>query len=367
MKFKIQRESILKPLNIVNGVVERRQTLPILSNVYLAIDNDNVMSLKTTDLEVELISKTLLDNAQPGEVTIPAKKLLDICRTLPESAQVEISLKNDKVLLKSGKSRFTLSTLPTSEFPGTENVTNKLQFVIAQKQFKNIIGRTQFAMAQQDVRYYLNGLMFEVGASVLRAVATDGHRLSLCDTAVSVEVKDLQSVIVPRKGVIELHRLLSDSDDEATVSISNNHIKVEMNDITFTSKLVEGRFPDYARVLPQHVDKIVYADREHLKQALTRASILSNEKYRGIRLQLTNGEIKALANNPELEEAEEVIDVVYQGADLEIGFNVNYVIDALSAIDSTEVQLGFSDSNSSCLIQPKGVDNCKYVVMPMRL
>ena len=173
MKFKTQRESILKPLNIVNGVVERRQTLPILSNVYLAIDNDNVMSLKTTDLEVELISKTLLDNAQPGEVTIPAKKLLDICRTLPESAQVEISLKNDKVLLKSGKSRFTLSTLPTSEFPGTENVTNKLQFVIAQKQFKNIIGRTQFAMAQQDVRYYLNGLMFEVGASVLRAVATD--------------------------------------------------------------------------------------------------------------------------------------------------------------------------------------------------
>ncbi len=367
MKFKTQRESILKPLNIVNGVVERRQTLPILSNVYLTINDDNILSLKTTDSEVELVAKTILDKAQPGEVTIPARKLLDICRTLPEGAEVEISLKNDKVLIKSGKSRFTLSTLPTSEFPGTKNVDNTLQFTVSQKQLKYIIGRTQFAMAQQDVRYYLNGLMLEVSARVLRAVATDGHRLALCDTEVSAEVNEVQSVIVPRKGVMELHRLLADSDDSATVSISNNHIKVEMNDITFVSKLVDGRFPDYARVLPQKVDKIVFADRDQLKQALTRASILSNEKYRGIRLQLTNGEIKALANNPELEEAEEVIDVDYDGADLEIGFNVNYIIDALSAIESTEVQLGFSDSNSSCLIQPKGVDENKYVVMPMRL
>ncbi len=367
MKFKTQRESILKPLNIVNGVVERRQTLPILSNVYLAISEDNCLSLKTTDSEVELVAKTMLDNAQPGEATIPARKLLDICRTLPEGAEVEISLKNDKVLIKSGKSRFTLSTLPTSEFPSTENVSHTLQFTVSQKQLKYIIGRTQFAMAQQDVRYYLNGLMFEVSASVLRAVATDGHRLALCDTEISAEVNEVQSIIVPRKGVMELHRLLADSDESATIGISNNHIKVEMNDIIFVSKLVDGRFPDYARVLPQKIDKIVFADRDLLKQALTRASILSNEKYRGIRLQLIKGEIKALANNPELEEAEEVIDVDYDGADLEIGFNVNYIIDALSAIESTEVQLGFSDSSSSCLIQPKGVDENKYVVMPMRL
>lgn len=367
MKFKTQRESILKPLNIVSGIVERRQTLPILSNVYLAVSSDNTMSLKTTDSEVELVAKTVLDNAQPGEVTIPARKLLDICRTLPEGAEVAVSLKNDKVLIKSGKSRFTLSTLPTSEFPGSKNVSNTLQFTVPQKQLKYIIGRTQFAMAQQDVRYYLNGLMLEVSARVLRAVATDGHRLALCDTEVSAEVNEVQSVIVPRKGVMELHRLLADSDDGATISISNNHIKVEMNDITFVSKLVDGRFPDYARVLPQKVDKIVFADRDQLKQALTRASILSNEKYRGIRLQLTKGEIKALANNSELEEAEEVIDVDYDGADMEIGFNVNYIIDALSVIESTEVQLGFSDSNSSCLIQPKGVDENKYVVMPMRL
>lgn len=367
MKFKIQRESILKPLNIVSGVVERRQTLPILSNILLKISDDNELSMTTTDLEVELISKMTIDDADPGEITIPARKLLDICRTLPEGAIVEMSLKNDKVTLKSGKSRFTLATLPVSDFPSTEDISNNVHFSIPQKQLRNIIGRTQFAMAQQDVRYYLNGLLLEVSADKLRAVATDGHRLSLCDTDVSAEVSEIQNIIVPRKGVMELHRLLEDVEDEARISIGANHIKVELEDISFTSKLVDGRFPDYERVLPQRVDKIVYSERDSLKQALTRASILSNEKYRGIRLQLKNGEICALANNPDLEEAEEVIDVVYEGDELEIGFNVNYIIDALSAIESPDVQLGFSDSNSSCLIQPKGEDSCKYVVMPMRL
>jgi len=368
MKFKIQRESILKPLNIVSGVVERRQTLPILSNILLTIDAESIMSMTTTDLEVELNSSIQLDEvAEPGEITIPARKLLDICRTLPEGALVEMSLKGDKVTLKSGKSRFILATLPVSDFPATEQLKNPLTITIPQSNLKNVIARTQFAMAQQDVRYYLNGLLLEVSANKLRAVATDGHRLSLCDTEVSAEVSDVQNVIVPRKGVIELHRLLADNDDNVAISLGTNHIRVEFEDIVFTSKLVDGRFPDYARVLPQNVDKIVYSDRETLRQALTRASILSNEKYRGIRLQLKAGEIKALANNPELEEAEEVIDVDYDGSDLEIGFNVNYIIDALSAIPSNDVQLGFSDSNSSCLVQPKGDDDCKYVVMPMRL
>lgn len=367
MKFKIQREHLLKPLNIVSGVVERRQTLPILSNILLKISSENILSMTTTDLEVELVSRTTLENAEAGEITIPARKLLDICRTLPEGAELELTLKSDKVAIRSGKSRFTLSTLPVNDFPSTEGIDGQLEFTVPQQQLKNIIGRTQFAMAQQDVRYYLNGLMLEVTVDQLRAVATDGHRLSLCDTEVSAEVSETQNIIVPRKGVIEIHRLLEDSEDPATISIGSNHIKIEMNDITFTSKLVDGRFPDYERVLPQSIDKNVFADRDLLKQALTRASILSNEKYRGIRLVLNTGEIKALANNPELEEAEEIIDVVYEGPELEIGFNVNYVIDALSAIDSTEVQLGFSDSNSSCLIQPKGEEASKYVVMPMRL
>ena len=368
MKFKIQRESILKPLNIVSGVVERRQTLPILSNILLTINDENILSMTTTDLEVELNSSIQLDDVkEPGEITIPARKLLDICRTLPEGAMVEMSLKGEKLTLKSGKSRFILSTLPVSDFPATEQLKNPLQISITQNNLKSVIARTQFAMAQQDVRYYLNGLLLEVSANKLRAVATDGHRLSLCDTEVSAEVSDVQNVIVPRKGVIELHRLLADNDESVAISLGTNHIRVEFEDIVFTSKLVDGRFPDYARVLPQNVDKIVYSDRETLRQALTRASILSNEKYRGIRIQLKAGEIKAIANNPELEEAEEVIDVEYDGADLEIGFNVNYIIDALSAISSNEVQLGFSDSNSSCLVQPKGDDTCKYVVMPMRL
>ena len=367
MKFKIQRENLLKPLNIVSGVVERRQTLPILSNVLISISEDNILSMTTTDLEVELISNISVENATAGEITVPARKLLDICRTLPEGAELELTLKKDKITIRSGKSRFTLSTLPVKDFPSTEGIDSKLKFTIPQLALKNIIGRTQFAMAQQDVRYYLNGLMFEVSVDNLRAVATDGHRLSLCDTEVSAEVNEAQNIIVPRKGIIEIHRLLSDSDNPATVSIGTNHIRIEMDDICFTSKLVDGRFPDYERVLPQKIDKHVFASKDLLKQALTRASILSNEKYRGIRIILNSGEIKATANNPELEEAEEVIDVVYEGPELEIGFNVNYVIDALSAIEATEVELGFSDSNSSCLIQPKGDEASKYVVMPMRL
>ena len=367
MKFTVQRETMLKPLQVVSGVVERRQTLPILSNILLNIDENKTLSMIATDLEVELIAKMKLDDAEPGITTLPARKIMDICRALPDEVQVEVAVSGEKAILRSGKSRFTLSTLPANEFPEIKSINNPIKFSISQRILKDIIGKTQFSMAQQDVRYYLNGLLLEIGGNYVRSVATDGHRLSFCEVIADIDTKEVHQVIVPRKGVLELNRLLEDVENSAEVSINTNHIKVQLNNISFTSKLIDGKFPDYDRVIPKNTNKIVFADRENLKQSLVRTSILSNEKYRGIRLQLSENQLQAIANNPELEEAEETIEVEYKGENLEIGFNVNYIIEALSALDSSDVQLEFSNSEGSCLIKPKDVESCKYVIMPMRL
>ncbi len=366
MKFIIQREAILKPLQIVSGVVERRQTLPILSNVLIDVSPEG-LALTATDLEVEMRVNTPLDMPQGGKTTLPARKFMDICRALPEGAVLEVTVDKDRAVIKSAKSRFVLATLPPAEFPNIEEMRPVLEFSIAQGLLKRLIERTQFAMANQDVRYYLNGLLLEVGGEELRAIATDGHRLAYCSTQNSIKTEENQNIIIPRKGVNELQRLLSDTDQLVQVQIGTNHIRVMTEELKFTSKLIDGHFPDYQRVIPQNPDKLIISDRETLRQAVQRTSILTNEKYRSIRLQLEPQSLKVLAHNPEQEEAEEEIAVDYTGPGLEIGFNSTYILDALAAVTGDDVELRLSDSNSCCLIQGVGDTRCKYVVMPMRL
>ncbi len=368
MKFSIQRESILKPLQTITGVVERRQTLPVLSNLLLSVGSDG-LSMTATDLEVEMIARLPLQGAEPGDITLPARKLVDICKALPENAQIDIVYDADKerATIKSGKSRFNLTTLPVTEFPNIEEVKGSFEFEVEQDVLKQLIDNTAFAMAQQDVRYYLNGLLLEVDSGMIRAVATDGHRLAVCEHEADVSPGEKIQVILPRKGVMELSRLLAEDGSPAKITVGSNHLCITLEDYTFTSKLIDGKFPDYQRVIPRNSDKDVTADRELLRQALVRTSILSNEKYRGIRLRLQDGLLQAQANNPEMEEAEEEIEVQYQGDKLEIGFNVSYLLDALNAIHTSNVKMALGDANSSCVMQPEGQSACTYVIMPMRL
>ncbi len=366
MKFSIQRETFLKPLQQVIGVVERRQTLPVLGNVLVNAGKKQV-KLTATDLEVELQAQVAIAVDEPGDITLPARKLLDICRTLPEQAQLDISVKNERALVKSGKSRFTLSTLPASEFPVVDKIKSAQKFVLPEEELHGLIERTSFAMAQQDVRYYLNGLMLEPDQGALRAVATDGHRLAMCQIAAETGEAGTQQVIVPRKGVQELQRLLEDSGNHVKMEIGSNHIRITTDELRFTSKLIDGRFPDYQRVIPKNADKQLQVDREQLRQALTRTSILSNEKYRGIRLDISENNIKIQAHNPEQEEAVEELEARYADDPLVVGFNVTYILDVLNVLDSSDVDVYLNDANSSVMIVQPGAEACRYVVMPMRL
>ncbi|WP_079204102.1 MULTISPECIES: DNA polymerase III subunit beta [Pseudomonas] len=367
MHFTIQREALLKPLQLVAGVVERRQTLPVLSNVLLVVEGQQ-LSLTGTDLEVELVGRVSLDEpAEPGEITVPARKLMDICKSLPNDALIDIRVDDQKLLVKAGRSRFSLSTLPANDFPTVEEGPGSLTLSLSQSRLRRLIERTSFAMAQQDVRYYLNGMLLEVQTGILRAVATDGHRLAMCSMAAEIEQTERHQVIVPRKGILELARLLTEQDANVSIVLGQHHIRATTGEFTFTSKLVDGKFPDYERVLPRGGDKLVVADRQGLREAFSRTAILSNEKYRGIRLQLASGLLKIQANNPEQEEAEEEIAVDYNGNQLEIGFNVSYLLDVLGVMTTEQVRLILSDSNSSALVQEADNDDSAYVVMPMRL
>ncbi|GGO66809.1 DNA polymerase III subunit beta [Bowmanella pacifica] len=367
MKFTISRENFLQPLQLVAGAVERRHTLPILSNVLIKV-SEGTLWLTGTDLEVELISNvTLAGQCEDGEITVPAKKLLDIVKGFSDVGDVEFVVEGNKALLKSGRGRYSLSTLPASEYPNLEDWQGEIEFEISQSQLKRLIDSTHFSMAQQDVRYYLNGMSLETEDGIIRTVATDGHRLALCRTPYEGTPLPDRQVIIPRKGVMEISRLIENDDKSLKVQIGANHIRIFSTDFIFTSKLVDGRFPDYRRVLPKDGDKRVEASKETLKQAFSRASILSNEKFRGVRLNLASGELKITANNPEQEEAEEIVDVQYQGDSLEIGFNVAYLIDVLNALGSENVCISMSDSNSSALIEDAADDSALYVIMPMRL
>lgn len=346
-------------------MVERRQTLPILSNVLLSLEGTQ-LSLTGTDLEVELIGRVEVEaGAIDGEITVPARKLVDICKSLPDSSQIEFTVDSGKATVKAGRGRFTLSTLPATEFPSVDESAGDQTLEIAQSVVKRLIDRTAFAMAQQDVRYYLNGMLLELKAGRLRMVATDGHRLALCTAKEAVSTGDA-AIIIPRKGVLELSRLL-DTDESIRLVIGSNHIRAANQQFTFTSKLVDGKFPEYERVLPKSADKTVIGQRLELRQAFTRTAILSNEKYRGVRLKLSTDTLDITANNPEQEQAEEVVAVEYQGDELEVGFNVSYLLDVLSVLDGEQIRLSLSDSASSALLEEADEGDSLYVVMPMRL
>lgn len=367
MKFVVSREALLKPLQLVAGVVERRQTLPVLSNVLMVLEGEE-LSLTGTDLEVEIVGRVHLEKVgESGEITVPARKLVDICRSLPEGVDIEFIVEDGRMIVKSGRSRFTLSTLPASDFPNVEDNPGNLQFSCAQEDIKRLIERTAFAMAQQDVRYYLNGMLWEVRQDQLRVVATDGHRMAMCTRAVAVNTPDVTQSILPRKGVLELSRLLDDSNSQIEVALSSNHIRVTSTDYTFTSKLVDGKFPEYERVLPRGGNKVIIGSRLALKQAFGRTAILSNEKYRGVRLLLSDGSLIIMANNPEQEEAEEQVPVDYSGDSLEVGFNVSYLQDVTNVINHENIKITLSDANSSALLEEPDSNDSLYVVMPMRL
>ena len=373
MKFTTSRSSLVKPVQAVIGVVERRQTMPILANVLVAVRGQE-LSVTATDLEVELVARVPVDKVDgAGEVTVPGRKLLDICRALPDDASVQVQLDGDRLVIKSGRSRFVLGTLPAADFPVVDDVEAVQNLELSQVDLRRLLEKTQFAMAQQDVRYYLNGLMLEASGKTVRAVATDGHRLALCEVQVEVQKAsgkarkpEGQQVIIPRKGVQELQRLLL-GDGAVVLAIGSNHVRATIGDIRFTSKLIDGRFPDYERVIPKPQGNVLRAGRDVLRHALQRAAILSNEKYRGVRLELADATLRIQANNPDQEEARDEIEVEYKGVALEIGFNVNYLLDALAAIDTEQVEMGFVDANSSCLISSPDVVVARYVVMPMRL
>ncbi|MAS81384.1 MAG: DNA polymerase III subunit beta [Legionellales bacterium] len=366
MKFSINRDELLPVLQTVSGVVDRRQTLPILSNVLLNIEEKS-LKITATDMEVELIVEVTAEFNLTGALTLPAKKLLDICRALPQKAKLDFEIKKERVLIKSGKSRFTLASLPSQEYPFIEIIEKTTNFKIKQEKLETLLENTQFAMAQQDVRYYLNGLLLEITENKIKAVATDGHRLAVDETQIQSQTEKLVQIIVPRKGITELMRILQNGDSEIEIQVSTNHIRIIKEKTCFTSKLIDGRFPDYERVIPELSETPVLANREELRNSLTRASILSNEKYRGVRIVFDSNSLKALAHNPEQEEAEEELEVNYSGIEIEIGFNVSYLLDTLTIIKSENVKLSILNPNSSCLLLPEDDSNCQYVVMPMRL
>jgi len=366
MRFTLQREAFLKPLAQVVNVVERRQTLPVLANFLVKVQNGQ-LSLTGTDLEVEMVSRIAVEDAQDGETTIPARKLFEIIRALPDGSRITVSQTGDKITVQAGRSRFTLATLPSNDFPSVDEVEATERVAIGEATLKELIERTAFAMAQQDVRYYLNGLLFDLRGDALRTVATDGHRLALCETDLAKPSGSKRQIIVPRKGVTELQRLLESGDREIELEVGRSHVRVKRDDVTFTSKLIDGRFPDYEAVIPIGADREVKVDREALRASLQRAAILSNEKYRGIRVEVSPGNLKISAHNPEQEEAQEEIEADTTVSDLAIGFNVNYLLDALSALRDEEVIIQLRDSNSSALVRESSSEKSRHVVMPLRL
>jgi DNA polymerase-3 subunit beta len=366
MNIKINRDVLLKPLSNVVSIVEKRQALPILSNLLL-VGNENQLTFTATDLEMQtsLSIETKIDSN--FEITISAKKLFDITRALPEGSELEFQINESRVNVKAGKSKFNLQTLPAKDYPILkQGDSESISFDISQKALKGLLKQVDFAMAQQDIRYYLNGLLFEIQGQKLNIVGTDGHRLSFTSSKLnqSYEKKD---VIIPRKTIMELIKLLEDDDDPVAIQILNQQVTFKFKNINLITKVIDGKFPDYHRVIPQGYENGFLINRQSLLSAMQRASILSNEKYRGIRLVISENNMKLITTNSEQEEAQEDIEVIYNNEQIDIGFNVTYLIDVLSNIQYEQLNFLFKDSNSSCLVTIPNNDDYKYVVMPMRI
>ena len=366
MNIQINREVLLKPLTAVSSIVEKRHTLPILSNLLLEA-KQNKIYLTATDLEMQI--SLSIDNVAGGEfsTTISAKKLLDICRSLPDSSAIHLTTTDSRVTLKAGKSRFNLQTLPAADYPVMSKVQgDSILVTLPQREFKALLKQVEFAMAQQDIRYYLNGLLFEVSGNHLNIVGTDGHRLSFTSTQLK-QSYDKQEVILPRKTIIELIKLLDDSEEDVIIEIAGTQANFSFNQLKLISKVIDGKFPDYNRVIPNGHQNTFTTDRLAVLLAMQRASILSNEKYRGIRMVLSNNNLKLISTNSDQEEAEEELEIQYAGDNLDIGFNVTYLIDVLNNANSEHITFSFADANSSCLITLPINADYKYVVMPMRI
>jgi DNA polymerase-3 subunit beta len=365
--LKAARDEILAPLSAVSGIIERRHTLPILSNVLIDRAAEGLAFL-ATDIEIQITARSRLPAAAEARpVTVGARKLLDILRALPESSEVTLSQQDKKLLVRAGKSRFSLQTLPAEDFPRLARPAGEAaRFTLPQKAMRRLLSLVQYAMAQQDIRYYLNGLLMVVEEGSLKLVATDGHRLALAALKLGADLPRHEA-IVPRKTVLELSKLLADTDDEVRVELSATQAAFSFGAVELVSKLVDGKFPDYTRVIPQSHKNRLQVAREPLKQALSRAAILSNEKFRGVRWVLASGSLKIVSSNAEQEEAQEELEVQYAGDALDIGFNVNYLLDVLNNVPGTEVECAFGDAASSALVTYASEKDFKYVVMPMRI
>jgi len=369
MNIEIPRSELLPALGIVSGVVERRQTLPILGNLLLSVSDGQVL-IRGTDLELEIGTLVGVDSDEDGEVTVPARKFVDICRALPEGARVRVRADQERVLVSSGRSRFSLSTMPAGDFPSLELGEARLSLEVSSAVLKRMLEKTAFAMAQQDVRYYLNGVMLELGSRVLTAVATDGHRLATMTEAVEtgiVEEDARRQVILPAKTVVELKRLLALQEESVRVELSDRTLRVSFGGTVLVSKLVDGRYPEYDRVIPRDLARKAVLNRDVLRAALQRAAILSSEKYKGVRVSFTSGTLGLQAHNPEKEQADDEIEMEYDGDSVVIGFNVAYIVDVLQAIDMQRVEVLFRDADSSAIWRGEGAESETFVIMPMRL
>lgn len=383
--IKAPRDALLKPLAVVSGIVERRHTLPILANILIRKEGAMV-SFVSTDIEVQIRTRAEIgapDKSQQGEkqepfaTTVAARKLLDILRALPESGEVTISHQAKKLTVQSGKSRFNLQTLAAEEFPTVAQPESYLaSFTLPQKTLKHLIGMVHFSMAQQDIRYYLNGLLLVVDGGQVIAVATDGHRLAYCAVATdggdaangSVDgVTGRQEVIVPRKSILELQRLLGDGDASVTIDLAPNQVRFTFDEIELVSKLVEGKFPDYQRVIPNGYTKTFSIGRDDWLRALQRVAILTSDKFKGVRFVLSEDAVKISSTNADQEDAQDEIEIAYPHGTLDIGFNVSYLLDVLNNLKTEQVTVAVGDSNSSALITLPDDTDFKYVVMPMRI
>ncbi|MBE9561887.1 MAG: DNA polymerase III subunit beta [Proteobacteria bacterium] len=368
MYFEITKKELLPTLKMIIGVVEQRQTLPILANILIKV-KDDFLYLTATDAEVEIACNLPLESGintdSEGEITLPARKFFDICKSLSDT-NIQVSIEDTQATLKAGKSKFKLQTLPAIDFPDRPKLKEPAKFNISQLNLKNLFYKTSFCVAVNDVRYYLNGLLLEIAEGKIFLVGTDGHRMAVAQQDINTETK--AKVIIPRKAVLELSKLLNDTDNEIEISFDDNHILFKLNDsLEISSKLIDGEFPNWENVVPAEPDKIIIIEASTIKQALTRASILSNEKYKGVRLALSNNQLNISAKNSYQEEAEEIIEVEYTGEELEIGFNGIYLLDAVNVVSTKMVQIALSDGNSSCLITEEDNDDSRLIVMPMRL
>ena len=376
MKININRNEFLTPLQQISGVVEAKQTLAILTNLLINI-NDNELKITGTDLEVEVVSSVKSTNSDNGNITLPAKKLLDICKSLPDNSVIDINIEGDRATLKSGKSKFILSTLPADNFPNvgklkSDDGVEPLVINISQQKLKKLFQKTQFCMAVQDIRFFLNGLLLEVEESKVRTVATDGHRLATAEVECknNINTEECKQVIVPRKAITELVRVLNDSDENVSITLTDKHARFEFSEIIFTTKLIDDTYPDYKRVIPQGGDKILTVGKDIINQSLTRSAILLTDKLRSVRWNISENLLKISSNNKEQDEADDEVIVDYKASDLEINFNVVYLLDAVSAVDSEQIEIVMLDSGSSIIIKPTETETSEeieylFVVMPM--